>query len=606
MSSSQGPGADASDPLVGRVLDGRYHIEERIGAGGMGRVYRARHLRMEHAVAVKVLHADLGEDPTAARRFSREARRTFRFDHPHCVRVLDFGSTPQGLLFLVMEHLTGRTAGQELAVDGPMAPARVVHIARQVCDALAYAHELGFVHRDIKPDNLMLLHRGSDPDFVKVLDFGLAKLFAAPDALRTAAFSLSALTREGNVFGTPEYMSPEQAMGQPLAPTADVYSLGVAMYELLTASLPFQGDTFTAVLAQQVQAAPEPPAARRPDLGIPPPLNALVMACLAKAPGARPQSAVTLAAELDRLGATVGAPLPRVAPAVAASETLDLEASAVNAQAAAATHAGTRMGRARAATESPQATAATALMIQAPGPAAERAPATSRARSAAAASSVAARRPSRSRESPAPRGRSRWTAAAIAVAVTALLATGVVAALAWSRDSTPGHAAAPPRAMEADAAATRAATTAAHADTAPTARASAELGAPTAAGVPAAASAADRVRSRARAPDQPEPGAGDREGRARDRGEARRARRQQVARHLEAAAAARREGNHLRQMFEAESALRLAPGSREAAFLLGEALLASGDQQNACKYLRRARRLARARAVLRRAGCPSD
>ncbi|HWN69691.1 MAG TPA: protein kinase, partial [Haliangium sp.] len=158
MTSPHGPGTgapggragrDAHDPLIGVVLDDRYRLEERIGGGGMGQVYRARHLRMEQSVAVKVLHSDLSDDPTAARRFEREARHTFRFDHPHCVRVIDFGATPNGTLFLVMEYLTGRTAAQEIEVDGPMAPARVMHMARQVCDALGYAHDLGFVHRDI-------------------------------------------------------------------------------------------------------------------------------------------------------------------------------------------------------------------------------------------------------------------------------------------------------------------------------------------------------------------------------------------------------------------------------------------------------------------------
>ena len=554
MTSSQGSRPDAADSLIGCILDDRYRLEERIGGGGMGQVYRALHLRLDQAVAVKVLHPELSAEPTAARRFAREARHTFRFDHAHCVRVIDFGAMPAGTLFLVMEYLTGRTAAQEIAVDGPVAPARVLHMARQVCDALTYAHGLGFVHRDIKPDNLMLLHRGGDPDFVKVLDFGLAKLFADQDAPLTAAFSAFSLTRDGSVFGTAEYMSPEQAVGQPLGPTADVYALGVTMYELLTATLPFEGRTFTEVLAQQVQRAPEPPAARRPDLDIPAALNGLILACMAKLPGNRPQSAQAVAAELDRIEQGL-APVYRAATGhasqpdspLATAETMDLRAMTGPASPA-GSHSPT----------APHATTDSAVDSSA-----------SRASSTITAQTRAHGRGARA----------RLIALTVAIAVLGAAALGLGL---WRRSvASSDPAAAPP--------------VAAAAALPPVLPPTHE---PIAAAAPRADAAPAPARDEAtRAPPAP---AGD------GVSEARRARKRDVARHLAAAEDARRQGNRLKQMAEADSALQLERGNRQAAFLLGDALLAGGDEENACKYLRRARGLSQARTALRRANCSGD
>ncbi|HUH02298.1 MAG TPA: serine/threonine-protein kinase, partial [Kofleriaceae bacterium] len=212
------PGATTDAPLIGAVFDGRYRLEARIGRGGMGDVYRGTHLMMAQLVAVKVLRPDLAGDETAARRFAREARGVFAMDHPNCVRVFDFGYEPAAaVMYLVMEHLDGRTVGDELHIDGPMAAARVAHVGAQIAAVLEQAHAAGLIHRDLKPDNIMLLRRGDDADFAKVLDFGLAKLYE-PDSAGTTMFSRAALTQEGTVFGTPEYMSPEQATGQELDP----------------------------------------------------------------------------------------------------------------------------------------------------------------------------------------------------------------------------------------------------------------------------------------------------------------------------------------------------------------------------------------------------
>ncbi len=623
MTSSQGPRPDAADLLIGSVLDDRYRIEERIGGGGMGQVYRARHLRMDQAVAIKVLHPELSADPLAARRFTREAKHTFRFDHLHCVRVLDFGAMPDGQLFLVMEHLTGRTAAQEIAIDGPMGAARVVHIARQMCAALAYAHDLGFVHRDIKPDNLMLLHRGGDPDFVKVLDFGLAKLFEGPDALCTAAFSRSALTREGNVFGTPEYMAPEQAMDEPIGPVADLYALGITMYEMLTGLLPFEGKTFTELLARQVQSQPVAPATRRPDLDIPAALNGLILACMAKAPGARPQSAHALAAELDRLSASLGAPTARRAATLGAAETIDMSAMADPPSLAFAA----TMAYAPARPASQPAAVSAAPPGHTPAGTAAGAPYRPFAAPAATASTVdpgnaaalPASRVSTEQVRRHVRGAHRRPRRLVTLTVVAVLATSALAAVLWRQamPTTPAAsrplAAAPAPAAQPPAASTGPAL-AAPTLPLPAATAATPGQVPQADQAPAVRDPATTVPlpgtgqpgrdSQAVPADQTE--AGTQRASSDSHATERSAKRREAARHLAAAESARSQGNHLKQIAEADSALRLEPGNRQAAYLLGDALLAGGDEQNGCKYLRRARNLEAARRALQRAGCPDD
>jgi serine/threonine-protein kinase len=281
--------SSAHDALVGQVLSGRYLIQAKLGEGGMGAVYRAYHQGMDKALAIKVLQSGMSRDEVATKRFQREAKSASRLDHEHCIRVTDFGETDDGLLYLVMECLEGRTLARALYEEGPLPAARVVAITTQVCLALAHAHELGIVHRDLKPDNVFLVARTGPADFVKVLDFGLAKLLE-----REGDGSISTLTEAGTVFGTPEYMSPEQAEGKPLSERTDLYSLGIVMYQMLTGLLPFQAASFVGILSKHITDTAVAPCERRVDLGIPRALSDLVMRCLAKDPPLRPESAHAL------------------------------------------------------------------------------------------------------------------------------------------------------------------------------------------------------------------------------------------------------------------------------------------------------------------------
>ncbi len=298
--------ARAAEALVGTELDGRYRIDALLGSGGMGAVFRGHHRFMDQAVAVKVLRPHLARDPSAVKRFVREARGTLKIASDHAVKVLDFAVTDAGLLYMVLELLDGRTVGAELASDGAIAPRRAVRIARQVCAALAAAHRVGLIHRDLKPDNLMLVRRGADPDHVKVLDFGLAKVM---EGAGEQALSMAALTQGGIVFGTPDYMAPEQALGQALDGRCDLYALGATLYEMVTGEAPFPRDSPLEVLAAHVR---DPvPSARARVATVPVSLDGLIARCLAKEPDARPATADALAAELAAIEAELaGHPRP--------------------------------------------------------------------------------------------------------------------------------------------------------------------------------------------------------------------------------------------------------------------------------------------------------
>lgn len=260
------------DPLLGVIVDERYEIVEVLGEGGMGTVYRVRHRTLERALALKALRRDLASDKDLPQRFIQEAKAAAAVDHPNVVQITDFGTLDTGQPYFVMELLEGEPLSRILA-EGTQTQDRVIKIAMQVGEALAAAHEAGVVHRDLKPDNVQI-RRVGHTDVVKVLDFGLAKIAGA-----------SRLTRAGIVYGTPHYMSPEQAAGDPSDHRVDIYALGVVMYEMLTSHLPFEADSFTGVLAKHMYMEAPAPSSLRPDVR--PALDAIVMRCLAKQPADR-------------------------------------------------------------------------------------------------------------------------------------------------------------------------------------------------------------------------------------------------------------------------------------------------------------------------------
>jgi serine/threonine protein kinase len=305
------PGAaePAPDPLIGQVLGGRYRLDTLLGSGAMGRVYRAEHVLMHKPLAVKILHAEHTERPEIVTRFEREATAAANIDHPNVVAATDFGKLPDGTVYLALELVQGKNLRAEVA-KGPLGVARSLHIARQIATGLAAAHARHIVHRDLKPDNIVLVEKNGDPDFVKVLDFGIAKLTEA---------GKSALTKVGVVLGTRDYMAPEQALGQEVDARADLYSLGVVLYEMLCRECPFEGESPAAILGLQMTKRPPTLRERAPSLDIPAEVDAIVMKLLEKERAERPPSAAVVAAQLDGLvsklrgvasSAKPGAPAP--------------------------------------------------------------------------------------------------------------------------------------------------------------------------------------------------------------------------------------------------------------------------------------------------------
>src|SRR5215212_3953406 len=297
--------APAPDPLLGVVLDDKYRLDELLGQGGMGAVYRATHLLIERPVAVKVLSQRLVTDESARERFRREARAAGRLQHTNAVAVTDFGETRDGLVYLVMELLEGRPLREVLARESPLDPARAVSLMMQISAAVEAAHEAGIIHRDLKPGNIFLVQRPDSPYIVKVLDFGIAKL-----AADGGEYSLNdTLTGTGVMIGTPRYMSPEQCDGAVLTPASDVYSLGVILYEMLTGQTPFTGTTPLALALKHSSECPRPP--RELVATIPPALEGVVLHALEKKPEGRAGDAGEFRRELfavaERLGLELSA-----------------------------------------------------------------------------------------------------------------------------------------------------------------------------------------------------------------------------------------------------------------------------------------------------------
>lgn len=292
---------ESQDPLFGQTLDEKYRIEQRLGEGGMGAVYRARHLQMDRPVAIKVLHQNLLEDEAARIRFQREARAAVRLQHQNAISVSDFGETADGYVYIVMELLEGPTLREILAKEAPIETARAISIMLQASDAVAAAHEAGIIHRDLKPANIIITQRPEVPAIVKVVDFGVAKLFAG--ALDDDEGNIT-LRQAGALIGTPRYMAPEQYNGHELTPAADVYSLGVILYEMLTGMAPFTGSTPVEIAAKHVNNPPQSP--RQIVAAIPEDVERVVLHALEKQPGDRPANGAQFHRELmdtaERLG----------------------------------------------------------------------------------------------------------------------------------------------------------------------------------------------------------------------------------------------------------------------------------------------------------------
>ena len=306
MSSSQTPKRTPRvDRLIGADIAGKYKIIKKIGEGGMGSVYIANQHPIDRKVAIKVLLSKLAEDEVAVKRFEQEAKAISRMQHPNTVTIYDFGQTSEETeerLYIVMEYLRGRTLTQVLRAEGQLEAQRAARIVRQVCASLADAHAAGIIHRDLKPDNIFLTEVGGDKDWVKVLDFGVAKL-ADSDGAGT-------LTQTGMIFGTPKYMSPEQAEGRPIDYRADIYALGVVLFELLVGRPPFVADTPVGLLLKHISEPPPSFSQVRPDLQVDPRIEAIVMRALDKRPEGRQQMVSELAAELEAFERAVSGAVP--------------------------------------------------------------------------------------------------------------------------------------------------------------------------------------------------------------------------------------------------------------------------------------------------------
>ncbi|MCA9542961.1 MAG: serine/threonine protein kinase [Myxococcales bacterium] len=292
----------ADDPMIGRNLGDRYEVQALIGKGGMGAVYKARQPAVQRDIALKVLLDEFVENETVVRRFHQEALAASRLTHPNTIKIYDFGQTDDHVLYIAMEYLRGHSLAQELARKPRMAPKRAVHIMRQVCKSLAEAHRAGIIHRDLKPDNIFLADVQGERDFVKVLDFGVAKLKEFDGKEGT-------LTQAGMIFGTPKYMSPEQARSTNLDRRSDIYALGIILYEMLAGEAPFQGDNPLSILIAHVNQHARPFRQLDNPPEVPPALEAVVFKALAKHPDGRQASADVLLAELDAVDAILdGAP----------------------------------------------------------------------------------------------------------------------------------------------------------------------------------------------------------------------------------------------------------------------------------------------------------
>jgi serine/threonine-protein kinase len=291
---SMPPPPKAPDPYLNTTIDGRYRIESVLGEGGMGVVYAGRHKVINKKVAIKVLRGEMSRDREMTERFLQEARAASSIGHPNIIDISDFGTLPDGAAYFVMEFLEGRSLSGVLNETKPVPLKRLLHVARQAAEGLQAAHGQNIIHRDLKPDNIFLIDRGNEKDFVKILDFGIAKVTSS---------NTNKLTRAGTVFGTPHYMSPEQAAGAPVDHRTDIYAMGVIMYEMASGRVPFDADNYMGILTQHMYKAPVPirVLVPPPSSDIPPGLEAIILKALSKKPEQRYQHMAELAEDIARV-----------------------------------------------------------------------------------------------------------------------------------------------------------------------------------------------------------------------------------------------------------------------------------------------------------------
>ncbi|MFZ9887356.1 MAG: serine/threonine-protein kinase, partial [Myxococcota bacterium] len=284
----------SDDPFIGQVVNRNFRIESLLGVGGMGKVYKARQLSLDKTVVIKILHDKFRDDPQLVQRFQREAKAASRLNHPNSIQVIDFGQDEHNTLFMAQEFLEGVDLFTVLRREGPLPKERLARIMMQVCSALAEAHENNVIHRDLKPENIMVEDRRGQRDFVKVLDFGIAKI-QDPDEKGQA------LTQAGMVCGTPEYMSPEQARGMALDARSDLYSVGVLVYQLATGELPFQADTPIGIVTKHILEQPVPPSQRVPGVSVDAGLERIILRAMVKDTAQRYQTAAEMASDFEGL-----------------------------------------------------------------------------------------------------------------------------------------------------------------------------------------------------------------------------------------------------------------------------------------------------------------
>ena len=284
------------DNLIGHVLGGRYEIEEKIGGGAMGEVYKAKHRLMKRQVAIKMMHPQTISGASALKRFQKEAEMASALNHPNILTVHDFGVSDEGSPYLVMNYLEGKSLTDVIENNGHLPVDRALHIFRQICQGLGHAHEKGVIHRDLKPSNIMLVTLDQDPDFVQILDFGIAKQL-------TPETGSDSLTRTGEVFGSPHYMSPEQCRALPVDARSDLYAVGCVMYRVLTGVPPLMGGDLVECLYKHVNEMPAPFSQQCPELNLPEDLEAVIFKALAKKPEDRYQSMADLKNALESVEA---------------------------------------------------------------------------------------------------------------------------------------------------------------------------------------------------------------------------------------------------------------------------------------------------------------